>query len=122
VFETKVDGQRFLLLAGQSGAGGCDERPANDPDPVRWHQLVDPENLRAPGTASTISSLQATLAEYPAVITTLRFRKGTSDWMAKRADVDINGIPLVVGCMAPRDHFPNGEELCSALLDSLRLP
>jgi hypothetical protein len=122
IFETKIDGQPFLLLAGQSGTGGCDDHAAKEPDPVHWHQLVDPENLRAPGTASIISSLQATIEGYPAVITTLRFKSGVSDWMGKRADVESNGIPLVVGCMAPRDHFPNGEELCSGLIDSMRLP
>jgi hypothetical protein len=126
VYETKVSGQPFLLLVGQDGSAGCEEHQTSGPDPVRWHQLVDPENLRAPGSASIISSLEGTLAGYPALITTLRFRKttkdGSTDWMAKRGDLEIDGIKLVVGCMGPREHFEKGDELCSTLLDSFRLP
>jgi len=122
VFEMKVNGQPFLLLAGQSGMESCQDHAAGSPDPVRWHQLVDPENMRAVGTASTISNLQMTLAGKPANITKLKFKRGTADWMAKRADVDSNGIQLAVGCMAPRDTFADGEAICSALIESLRLP
>jgi hypothetical protein len=126
VYETKVSGQPFLLLVGQDGSAGCEEHQTSGPDPVRWHQLVDPENLRAPGSASIISSLEGTLAGYPGLITTLRFRKttkdGTTDWMAKRGDLEIDGVKLVVGCMGPREHFEKGDELCSTLLDSFRLP
>jgi len=126
VYETKVSGQPFLLLVGQDGSAGCEEHQASAPDPVRWHQLVDPENLRAPGSASVISSLEGMLAGYPGLITTLRFRKttkdGSTDWMAKRGDLEIDGVKLVVGCMGPREHFEKGAELCSTLLDSFRLP
>ncbi|HLW85933.1 MAG TPA: hypothetical protein VKR60_12020 [Candidatus Sulfotelmatobacter sp.] len=122
VFETKVNGETFLLLAGQSGSAGCEERAPNDPDPVRWHQLVDPESIRAPGTAATISNLQMTLAGKSAVITKLKFKKGLADWMAKRADVESNGLQIVVGCMAPRDSFADGEAMCTTLIESLRLP
>jgi hypothetical protein len=122
VFETKVKGQPFLLLAGETGVAACKDHPGSEPDPVRWHQLVDPESARSPGSANTISSLQMTLADQPAVITKLRFRKGTSDWMAKRADVETDGVQLVIGCMAPRDHFADGDELCTTVIESFRLP
>jgi len=122
VFETKVKGVLFLLLAGAGGTDSCQGRSANDPSLVRWNQLVAPETARAPGTASTVSTQQTTLDGKLAVITTMRFKKGMADWMGKRAEVDANGIQIVVGCMAPREQFPDGDTVCSALIGSLRLP
>jgi hypothetical protein len=42
--------------------------------------------------------------------------------MGKRAEIESNGVPLVVGCMAPREHFGDGETICSSLIESLQLP
>ena len=120
-FEVKVQGSPFLLMTGAAG-GSCDNGTTPPSDPVRWHQLVDPENKRAPGTFVTISSWQASLDGHPAIVTTIGFRKLMEDWMGRRAEVEANGIPLVVGCMAQKEHFTDGEAVCSALIDSLRLP
>ena len=122
IFETKVQGTPLMLLAGASGSDRCDGRSANDPNLVHWNALVDPESKRAPGTFVTITSLQVKLDGQPAVITTMGFKRGMADWMGKRAEIDANGVQLVVGCMAPRDHFADGEDVCSALIESLRLP
>jgi len=119
VFETKIQGQAFLLLAGTNSCAG---RNPNDANLVRWNQLVLPETQRAPGTASTVTTLQGTVDGKPAVITTMRFKKGLEYWMGKRAEVDSNGVQLVVGCMGPREHFADADSVCSALIDSLRLP
>lgn len=119
VFETKLQGEIFLLLA---GTNSCSERGANDSNRVRWNQLVLPETERAPGTASTVSSLQGTVDGKTAVITTMRFKKGLADWMGERAEVESNGVQLVVGCMGPRERFADAEAMCSALIGSLRLP
>jgi len=118
-FESKVQGTTFLLLAGPAAAD-CDGN--GGADPVRWKQLLDPESKRAPGTYSLISSLNTTLAGKPAVVTTMSFRKGLDSWMGKRGEVESNGVPLVVGCMAPRDHFADGDAVCSKLIESLLLP
>lgn len=118
-FETKVQGTTFLLMAGPTAAE-CDGNAG--PDQVRWKQLVDPENRRAPGTYSLVSSLNTSLAGKPAVVTTMTFRKGLDSWMGKRGEVESNGVPLVVGCMAPRDHFADGDGVCSRLIESLVLP
>jgi hypothetical protein len=120
-FEVKVQGSPFLLMAGPAG-GSCDNGTTGASDPVRWHQLVDPENKRAPGTYVTISSWQAKLDGRPGVVTTIGFRKLLVDWMGRRAEVEANGVPLVVGCMAQKEHFTDGEAICSALIESLRLP
>lgn len=120
-FEVKVQGSPFLLMTGAAG-GNCDNGTTGASDPVRWHQLVDPENKRAPGTYTTIGSLQAKLDGRPAVITTIGFRKLMESWMGRRAEVEANGVQLVVGCMAPKEHFADGEAVCSSLIDSLRLP
>jgi hypothetical protein len=122
VFETKVHGAPFLLLAGQSGNDACANRSKSDASQVHWDELALPESARAPGTYHMISSQQATLDGQPAIITQMGFRKGTTDWMGKRAELEINGVPLVVGCMAPRDHFADGDAICSSLIESLRLP
>jgi len=121
VFEVKVQGAPFLLLAG-AGSDSCDGHSASDPTLVHWNQLVDPESKRAPGTFVTISSQQTMLEGRPANITTMGFKKGMSDWMGKRAEVEANGVHLVVGCMAPREYFSDGDAVCSALIGSLRLP
>ena len=118
-FQIKVQGEPFLLMAGSNG-GSCG-RAANDANLVRWKDLADPETMRAPGTSSTISSLQGTLSGVPAIITTIGFRKGLVEWMGKRAEVESNGVPLVVGCTATRAHFYDGDAACSALIESLRL-
>jgi hypothetical protein len=121
VFELKVQGAPFLLLMGPAGTDRCDGH--SDPaSQVRWKQLVDPETARAPGTSSTISALQARLDGKSAVITQMRFKKGLADWIGKRAEVENNGAQLVVGCMAPKETFADGDTICSGLIESLRLP
>jgi len=122
VFEMKVQGSPFLLLAGPAGGEGCGNRSSSDPSQVRWNELAAPENRRAPGTSNTISSQQTKLDGKPAIITQIGFRKGMTEWMGKRAEIESNGIPLVVGCMAPREHFADGETICSGLIGSLQLP
>jgi hypothetical protein len=122
VFEVKVQGSPFLLLAGPAGGEGCGNRSSSDPSQVRWNELAAPENRRAPGTSSTISSQQTTLDGKPGFITRIGFRKGLTEWMGKRAEIESNGVPLVVGCMAPREHFGDGETICSSLIESLQLP
>ena len=119
IFQSKIQGTDFLLMAGPAA---CDSGTPAANDLVRWKQLVDPENKRAPGTYATISSQTTTLQGKPAAITTLSFRKGLDDWMGKRVEVESNGIPLVVGCIAPRDHFADGEAVCSTMIGSLQLP
>jgi hypothetical protein len=119
IFESNIQGTSFLLMAGTAGCEGG--TPAAN-DLVRWKQLVDPENKRAPGTYSTISSQATTLGGKFAAITTLSFRKGLDDWMGKRVEVESNGVPLVVGCIAPREHFADGEAVCSTMIGSLQLP
>jgi hypothetical protein len=122
VFETKIQGAPFLLMAGTSGGEGCPGRSSSDPNQVAWNQLVLPEAQRAPGTYSTISSQQATVDGKPALLTAIGFRKGLSNWQGKRIELESNGVPLVVGCMAPKEHFADGEDVCGALLNSLKLP
>jgi hypothetical protein len=122
VFETKVQGVPFLLMAGPAGADACANRNKTDASQARWNELAESESTRAPGTFNTISSQQATIDGKPAVITQIGFRKGTTSWMGKRAELENNGVPLVVGCMAPRDHFADGDAICSRLIESLQLP
>jgi hypothetical protein len=121
VFENKVQGTTFFLLVGPR-AGECEDQRSGAPDMLRWGQLVDPESKRAPGTYNIISSQVAKLGGKAATITTLHFRNGLTDWMGRRAEVDSNGVPLAVGCMAPREHFDDGEAICSILIESLQLP
>lgn len=120
-FEIKVQGSPFLLMAGSAGSD-CGGSSASGPDLARWHQLVDPESQRAPGTFTTISSQTRVLDGKPAGVITLAFRKGVTEWMGTRVEVENNGTQVVVGCMAPRDHFPDGDAICSKLIGSLRLP
>jgi hypothetical protein len=122
VFETRVKGSPFLLLMGPAGAESCPGRNPSDGSTVRWKQLVDPERERDPGTSSTISAEQTSLDGKRAFVTEMRFRKGAADWIAKRAEVENNDAQLVVGCMAPKDTFSDGDSICSGLIESLRLP
>jgi len=122
VFEMKVQGSLFLLLAGPAGGESCGNRSNSDPSQIRWSELADPENRRAPGTFHMISSEQAKLDGKPAIISQIGFRKGMTEWMGKRAEIESNGVPLVVGCMAVREHFADGETICSSLIGSLQLP
>ena len=121
VFEIKVQGTTFLLMAGPA-AGQCDGQGAGAADLVRWKQLADPENKRAPGTYNTVSTQTKKLDGKLATITTMHFRNGLTDWMGKRAEIESNGVTLVVGCLAPRDHFDDGYAICSTLIESLQLP
>jgi len=121
IFETKIQGTTFLLMAGPEG-GECGGQNANGPDLVRWSQLVDPEAKRAPGTYSTISSQITKQDGKPAIITTLGFRRGLESWMGKRLEIESNGVSLAVGCLAPRDHFDDGDAVCTTLITSLLLP
>lgn len=122
VFETKVHGAPFVLLMGPAGSESCPGRNPSDGSTVRWKQLVDSERERDPGTSSTISAEQTNLDGKQAFITQMRFRKGAADWIVKRAEVENNDAHLVVGCMAPKDTFADGDTICSGLIGSLRLP
>ena len=122
VFEVKIQDESFLLLAGRGGGEGCQGRSPNDASLVRWEQLVASENQRAPGTSSVISDQQLLLDGKRAVITKIRFKRGTADWIGKRAELESNGLSLVVGCMAPKEYYADGDEMCSDLINSLRLP
>jgi hypothetical protein len=117
IFETKVQGVPFLLMVGPAA---CEVK--GGPDTVSWKQLTDPESKRPPGTFSTISSQVTKLDGKPATITTIGFRKGLDSWMGKRAEVESNGVVLVVGCLAPRDNFADGDTICTTLIESLQMP
>jgi len=119
IFETKVQGSPVFLMAGAEG-NEC-ENHSNTPDPVSWHQLVDPETKRAPGTFATISSEARMIDGKPAAVITIGFRKGLSEWMGKRAEVENSGTQVVAGCLAPREHFADGDAICTALIASLRV-
>jgi hypothetical protein len=121
VFEMKVHGAPFLLLAG-AGGSDCADSSKGGASQVRWHELAEPESRRDPGTYATIGTIQTALDGKPAVITQFGFRKGLDSWTGKRAELESNGVALVVGCMAPRDHFADGDSVCSGLMESLRLP
>lgn len=121
VFESKVQGTSFLLMAGPA-VGDCDGSSADGPNLVHWKQLADPESKRAPGTYNTVSTQTAKLDGKLATLTTMHFRSGLTDWMGRRAEVESNGVSLVVGCIAPRDHFDDGDTVCSTLIGSLQMP
>ena len=121
-FEVKFKGAPLLLLAGPEGSDGCAARSVSDPSLVRWNLLVEPETKRAPGTYVTISAQQTQLDGKTAVITEMGFKNGMADWKGKRAEVEANGVQIVVGCLAPRDNFADADTICSALIGSLRMP
>jgi hypothetical protein len=121
-FESKVQGTSVLLMAGPA-IPDCDGTGAGGgAGLVRWNELVDPENKRAPGTYTLVGSQSTTIDDRPAAIITISFRKGLDSWMGRRAELESNGVPLVVGCIAPKDHFEDGEAMCSKLIESLQLP
>jgi hypothetical protein len=122
VFEIKVKGKPFLLLTGSSGADGCEGRKADDPSLVRWEQLVAPESARAPGTSNIISDQQIVLDGKRAVVTEMKFKNGLIDWIGKRAEIESNGVSLVVGCMSQKEYFADGDDICSTLIGSIQLP
>jgi hypothetical protein len=117
IFETNIQGTPFLLMAGPATCDG----PAG-PNLVRWNQLVDPETRRPPGTYNLISSQATTIDGKAANVVTIGFRKGLDSFMGKRVEVESNGIPLVVGCIAARDNFPDGDAACSTMMNSLQMP
>jgi hypothetical protein len=121
-FESKVQGTTVLLMAGPA-IPDCDGTgTGGGAGLVRWNELVDPENKRAPGTYTLVGSQSTTIDDRPAAIITISFRKGLDSWMGRRAELESNGVPLVVGCIAPKDHFEDGEAMCSRLIESLQLP
>lgn len=122
IFELTVKGSPLLLLAGPAGGEGCSNNSQGDPNRVRWNELAEPENRRATGTYSTIGTMQATLDGKRAIITQIGFRKDLTSWIGKRAEIENNGVPLFVGCMAPRDTFEDVDAICSSWIGSLRLP
>ena len=117
IFETKIQGTPFLLMAGPATCDG-----AGGPNLVRWNQLVDPETKRPPGTYNLISSQSTKIDGRAANVVTIGFRKGLDSFMGKRIEVESNGIPLVVGCIAARDNFPDGDAACSTMMNSLQMP
>ena len=120
IFQVKVQGTPFLLLAGPAGGEGC--TAGSSSGQVSWNELAAPDNQRAPGTFNTIGSQQTTIDGKAAVIVQMGLRKGGESWMGKRAEIESNGVALVVGCLGHRDHFADADTVCSSWIESLRLP
>jgi hypothetical protein len=121
VFETKVKGNPYMLMAGPAG-DACLNSNKSTANQVHWGELATPESALPPGAFNLISSEETTLAGQPALQIEIGFRKGLTEWTGKRIELQSNGVPLVVGCMAPREHFEDGAAVCSAWMQSLRLP
>jgi hypothetical protein len=121
VFETKVKGNPYMLMAGPAG-DACLNSNKSTANQVHWGELATPESALPPGAFNLISSEETTLEGKQALLIEIGFRKGLTEWVGKRIELQSNGVPLVVGCMAPRDHFEDGNAVCSAWMESLRLP
>jgi len=72
-------------------------------DPVRWHQLVDPEKKKgAAGRGTFVTHQQLASGGWtggPGIVhDPSASEKMMEDWMGRRAEVEANGIPLVIGC------------------------
>jgi hypothetical protein len=120
-FEMQVSGEPLFLMV-SAGGFPCAGRMGNDPSVVRWYQFADPQGDSNRGRAPSVGNLQMMLDGKPATITQVPFKNGARIWISKRADLESNGVPLIVGCIAPREHFADAEAICQTLIDSLRLP
>jgi hypothetical protein len=121
VFQVPLGDDKVLLYAGPAGIGGV-TRLSSDPKLVQWEEMNDPEGWIGLGKAQAVTHDEATIAGKPGILTHFEFKKTSATFAGVRATVESHGVVVLVGCMVPKNRFADADEMCSGLLDSLRLP
>jgi hypothetical protein len=120
MFDVPLADSKVMLFAGPTMLGAIG-RPSNDPELTRWGEM-DTEPWATTGRVRALRNEQATIAGKPGILTHFELDKNGVTWVAARAKVEVRGVEVMVGCMAPQAHFADADQICSTLMDSLRLP
>ena len=121
IFKTIVDGDPMMLYAGPADVSSP-YRGLTDPDYIRMRDLANP-NGWSHEKPDAVSTQQLTIEGRAALMTRFRFqRDGKRWWIGERLLIDNKPGQFLLGCTSPEEHFADAELLCTALVNSLRLP
>jgi hypothetical protein len=121
VFEVSLGGDKLLLYLGPAAING-QGRMSTDPNLVRWGEMSDPEGWVARGRVQAVTHDEATVDGKPAILTHFELKKHDLIWAGRRAMVTNHEVEVLAGCMTPKNRFADADEICSVLIDSVRLP
>lgn len=119
-FEVPFGQDKVLLFVGPA-AVDWKNRPSNDPNLLAWSEM-SADGTNGKGNVQAVTRDEATIAGKPGFLTHFEIKKNDVIWVGVRANVEIRGVDLMVGCLAPQKRFGDADEDCSTLIDSLRLP
>jgi hypothetical protein len=121
IFKAMLEGDPVMLYAGPADVN-APYRSLTDPDYIRIRDLASPKGWSREKTDS-ISTQELMIEGRPAVITHFRYQRDQSAWwIGKRVLIEDHGMQFLVGCTAPEPRFAEAEQLCTTLINSLRLP
>ena len=121
IFKTMLDGEPVMLYAGPADVN-APYRSLTDPDYIRIRDLANANgsSREKPDSAST---QELTIEDRPALMTRFRYQRDQKRWwIGERVLIANQGAEFLVACAAPEEHFADAEDLCTTLVNSLRLP
>lgn len=121
IFKAALDGEAIILYAGPADVN-APYRSLTDPDYIRMRDVAN-SNGRSHEPAEVVSTQQMIIESRASLLTRFRYQRDQKRWwMGERLLIENRGAQFLLGCTAPEDHFAHAEALCTALVDSLRLP
>jgi len=121
VFRSELAGEKLMLYAGPADVN-APYRSLTDRDYIRMRDLAN-ANGWSREKADSVATQELTLDGKYALVTRFRYvRDEKVWWIGERALIENHGTRFMVGCTAPEAHFADAEVICTALVNSLRLP
>ncbi len=120
IFKAPLDGEPVMLYAGPADVN-APYRSLTDPDYIRMRDLAN-SNGWSREKPDSVSTQDLTIDGKPALMTRFRFQRDQKRWwIGERVLTGTQGIPFLLGCAAPEEHFADAEVLCTTLVKSLRV-
>ena len=127
VFKATLNGDSVMLYAGLADVNSP-YRGMTDHDYMRIRDVAN-SNGWSREKADGVSTQELTIDGHPALMTRFRYQRDSQTWwVGERALIQVKRYPydpgyqFMVGCTAPEQRFAEAEELCTTLVNSLRLP
>jgi hypothetical protein len=121
IFKAALDGESLMLYAGPADVN-APYRSLTDPDYIRMRDLAN-ANGWSREKPDSVSTQDLTIEGRPALMARFRYQRDQKRWwIGERVLIDNQGKQFLLGCAAPEEHFADAEAVCTALVNSLRLP
>lgn len=126
IFKVVLNGDPVMLYAGPADVNNP-YRSMTDRDFIRIRDLANSNGWSREKTDG-VSTQEMTIDGQAALMTRFRYQRDAQVWwVGERALIQVKrgpydtGFQFLVGCTAPEQRFADAEELCTTLVNSLRL-